>query len=107
MTCCVCGLIYEKYLLIENGSTMVTDDDDKSICICDNAILYPLVMLPKKTPYDPFNADEEYYHNRRINIINSNNDVKVFRKIIDGQGLLSSNKQSTGIIIKGIKKCSE
>ena len=42
--------------------------------------------------------------NKFESFLNSNKDVKDFRKIIDGQGLLTSKKQSTGIIIKGISK---
>jgi len=42
--------------------------------------------------------------NKFESFLNSNNDVKTFRKILDGQGLLISKKQSTGIIIKGISK---
>jgi len=39
-----------------------------------------------------------------LDILKSDKDVKSFRKIIDGQGLLSSNNQATGIIVKGINK---
>ena len=42
--------------------------------------------------------------NKFESFLNSNKDVKDFRKIIDGQGLLTSKKQSTGIIIKGISE---
>ena len=42
--------------------------------------------------------------NQFESFLNSNKDIKDFRKIIDGQGLLTSKKQSTGIIIKGITK---
>ena len=51
-----------------------------------------------------------HFHENKSNenkfeiFLNSNKDVKDFRKIIDGQGLLTSKKQSTGIIIKGISK---
>ena len=38
------------------------------------------------------------------NFLKSNEDIKDFRKIIDGQGLLALKNQSTGIIIKGIGK---
>ena len=42
--------------------------------------------------------------NQFESFLNSNKDIKDFRKIIDGQGLLTSKKQSTGIIIKGISE---
>jgi lipoprotein-releasing system permease protein len=48
--------------------------------------------------------NKDFNESQFENFLNSNNDVKVFRKIIDGQGLLAANKQSTGIIIKGINK---
>ena len=42
--------------------------------------------------------------NNFSNFLTSNDRVKSFRKIIDGQGLLSTKNNSTGIIIKGINK---
>ena len=42
--------------------------------------------------------------NQFESFLNSNKDIKDFRKIIDGQALLTSKKQSTGIIIKGISE---
>jgi len=39
--------------------------------------------------------NKDFNESQFENFLNSNNDVKVFRKIIDGQGLLSSNKQSS------------
>ena len=42
--------------------------------------------------------------NQFESFLNSNKDIKDFRKIIDGQGLLTSKKQSTGIIVKGISE---
>jgi len=46
--------------------------------------------------------DNKSNENKFESFLNSNNNVKAFRKIIDGQGLLISKKQSTGILIKGI-----
>ena len=51
-----------------------------------------------------------HFHNRNFNddafsnFLNSNEKVNSFRKIIDGQGLLSIKNNSTGIIVKGIDK---
>ncbi len=39
-----------------------------------------------------------------LKILNNDNDIKSFRKIIDGQALLSVKNQSTGIILKGISE---
>tara|TARA_B100000029_G_scaffold516802_1_gene634601 strand:- start:3061 stop:4302 length:1242 start_codon:yes stop_codon:yes gene_type:complete len=39
-----------------------------------------------------------------LEILNKENNIKSFRKIIDGQALLSVKNQSTGIILKGINK---
>ena len=48
--------------------------------------------------------ENKFNSNKFESFLNSNKDVKDFRKIIDGQGLLTSKKQSTGIIIKGISE---
>ena len=48
--------------------------------------------------------NKDFNEDKFSNILKSEEDVKVFRKIIDGQGLLSTKNQSTGIIIKGISK---
>ena len=48
--------------------------------------------------------NKDFNEDKFSNILKSEEDVKVFRKIIDGQGLLTTKNQSTGIIIKGISK---
>ena len=48
--------------------------------------------------------NKDFNEEKFSNILKSDGDVKAFRKIIDGQGLLSSKNQSTGIIVKGINK---
>jgi lipoprotein-releasing system permease protein len=48
--------------------------------------------------------NKDFNEDKFSNILKSEVDVKAFRKIIDGQGLLSTKNQSTGIIIKGISK---
>ena len=48
--------------------------------------------------------NKDFKEDKLSNILKSEKDVKSFRKIIDGQGLLSIKNQSTGIIIKGINK---
>ena len=48
--------------------------------------------------------NKDFKEDKFLNILKSDEDVKVFRKIIDGQGLLTTKNQSTGIIIKGISK---
>ena len=48
--------------------------------------------------------NKDFSEDKLSNILKSEKDVKSFRKIIDGQGLLSIKNQSTGIIIKGINK---
>ena len=51
-----------------------------------------------------------HFHNKDFNqdqfsnFLNSNGKIKSFTKIIDGQGLLSVENNSTGIILKGIDK---
>ena len=51
-----------------------------------------------------------HFHNKDFNqdqfsnFLDSNGKVKSFIKIIDGQGLLSVENNSTGIILKGIAK---
>ena len=48
--------------------------------------------------------NKDFNEDKFLNILKSEEKVKVFRKIIDGQGLLSTKEQSTGVIIKGINK---
>ena len=48
--------------------------------------------------------NKDFKEDKFLNILKSNEDVKAFIKIIDGQGLLTTKNQSTGIIIKGISK---
>ena len=48
--------------------------------------------------------NKDFKEDKFLNILKSDEDVKAFIKIIDGQGLLSTKNQSTGIIIKGISK---
>ena len=48
--------------------------------------------------------NKDFNEDKFSNILKSEEDVRVFRKIIDGQGLLTTKNQSTGIIIKGISK---
>ena len=36
--------------------------------------------------------------------LSSNSEIKNIRQVIDGQGLIISNKSSTGILVKGIKE---
>ena len=43
--------------------------------------------------------NKDFKEDKLSNILKSEKDVKSFRKIIDGQGLLSIKNQSTGIII--------
>ena len=48
--------------------------------------------------------NKDFKEDKFLNILKSDEDVKAFIKIIDGQGLLTTKNQSTGIIIKGISK---
>ena len=48
--------------------------------------------------------NKDFNEDKFSNILKSQKDVKSFRKIIDGQGLLFIKNHSTGIIIKGINK---
>ena len=48
--------------------------------------------------------NKDFKEDKFLNILKSDEDVKAFIKIIDGQGLLSTKNQSTGIMIKGISK---
>ena len=48
--------------------------------------------------------NKDFNHGQFSNFLNSNGDIKSFRKIIDGQGLISAKNSSTGIIVKGINK---
>ena len=48
--------------------------------------------------------NKDFNQNQFSNFLNSNDDVKSFRKMIDGQGLISVKNNSTGVIVKGINK---